>query len=507
MGNRSVRRLTAVAAVVALVLLVSPAVADAVTRYAAPGGTAADTVCISPNAPKCSIGAAAGGPDVLPADEAVILPGTYFETAGDLGGDSGTLPATVEATAGNVHGAPGAARPVIVLDSTAASPNNNFFGAFFVGGTLSDVEIDTGPGSTAFDALSQTGSSSLVDRVIVRSNVPNGFACNQAQGTIRDSACLSTGSGGIALGASTFIGGTFTVNVRNVTAVSTGSGSYGLNYFYGTSSPPVGPTITISAKGVIAQGVTQDVLVKSTGQGSTVTMNLDHSDFDTSGVQQISNGVASVTAPGTGGPNFNITDGPLLAADGFHELAGSPTINVGATDGNSGTQDIDGQDRSIHGSDIGADELGDPVMAAVTCSPTSVAVGSTTTCTATVTDSQAVPSTPLGTVGFSADTAGGSFGSGGACTLMQVVLGQSSCQVTYSPGAVGSGTHILTGAYSGDTKHDPSQGSSPLTVTSLPTAGQGPGTGPGATQGTGTKKCKKHKHHAVAAKKCKKKRR
>ena len=57
-------------------LLAVPAVAGATTRYAAPGGTASDMVCITPGAPKCSIGAAAGGPDVVAADEAVILPGT-----------------------------------------------------------------------------------------------------------------------------------------------------------------------------------------------------------------------------------------------------------------------------------------------------------------------------------------------------------------------------------------------------------------------------------------------
>jgi hypothetical protein len=280
-------------------------------------------------------------------------------------------------------------------------------------------------------------------------------------------------------------------------------------YFYGTASPPVGPTITVSAKSLIAQGIGQDVLVKSTGQGSTVTMNLDHSDFDTSSAQQISMGVASVTAPGTGGPNFNVTDSPLLAADGYHQLTGSPTINAGATDGSSGAQDIDGQNRSIHAADIGADELGDPATTEVACSPQAALISETTTCTATVTDQVGGNGTPNGSVSFSSDTGGGTFGSGGACTLVMVVMGQSSCQVTYTPGVVGSGTHLLTGSYSGDTKWDPSQGTTALSVSAPPTqTGTGIGTGPGTTQTTPKKKCKKRKkHRAAAAKKCKKRKR
>jgi hypothetical protein len=33
-------------------------------------------------------------------------------------------------------------------------------------------------------------------------------------------------------------------------------------------------------------------------------------------------------------------------------------------------------------------------------------------------------------------------------------MGQSSCQVTYSAGSGGSGTHDITAAYGGDTIHD-----------------------------------------------------
>jgi Big-like domain-containing protein len=477
--------------------LVLPGAASATTRYAAPGGTADDTVCVTPEAPKCSIGAAAGGPNVVGTDEAVILPGAYSEVAGDLAGDAGTLDNTVEVRAGTVHGPGGRTKPLIVLDSTAASPNNNFFGAFSLGaGTLSDIEITTGPGSTASNGLSQTGSST-VDRVIARSAVPNAITCNQSQGVIRNSVCLSSGSGGSALGASTFIGGTFTVNVRNVTAIAEGSGSSGVFYFYATASPPTGPTITVSAKGLIAQGAAQDVRVRASATGTSVTMNLDHSDYDTAIDEDLSGGVASVTAPGTG--TGNITGAPMLAADGYHQVAGSPTINAGATDGNSGTQDIDGQLRQIGlaGPDIGADEFAVAAPTSVECAPSSLPTGSPAACTATV---STVVETLTGSVSF-ASNAGGSFNAT-SCTLTGGLLSKQ-CDVTYTPTSVGN--HQITASYSGDAAHDPSEG------TTLVTAIQ-PVTPPTTSPVTPPKKkkCKKKKKKratAAAKKKCKKKKR
>jgi hypothetical protein len=475
-------------------LLALPALASAVTRYAAPGGTAADTVCITPDAPKCSIGAAAGGPDVVGADEAVILPGSYSDTAGDLDGDTGNpTDHVVQPTASSVHGAAGQPRPVVTLNT------DTFYGAFLLGGpvTLSDVEIVT---STSTSDLSTFGgtSSSIVDRVIARSSKDNAIVCNVAGGTIRDSACLSSGSGGTGLGASTFIGGTFTTNVRNVTAVATGTSSFGAFYFFATASPPVGPTITISAKSLIAQGTGQDVRVRASGTGTTVTMNLDHSDYDTAIDEDISGGSASVTAPGTG--TGNITAAPMLTADGYHELTGSQTINAGATDGFSGTQDIDGQLRQIGlaSPDIGADEFAPPATTTIACDPGSVQPGSPTTCTATVT---AVAETVTGTVAFASGSPG-TFAPA-SCTLSGGLLSKT-CAVSYLPTAVG--THQITASYSGDPSHDPSEGTTSVAVASPPGAGGG---SMAPAPGTSKKKCKKKKHRrsATAAKQCKKKRR
>ncbi len=84
------------------------------------------------------------------------------------------------------------------------------------------------------------------------------------------------------------------------------------------------------------------------------------------------------------------------------------------------------------------------------CEPQEVPVNSPTTCTATVTDTgSGAPTMPTGEIDFSSDN-GGSF-SENPCTLSD-----GSCEVTYTPKAVGSGIHDLTASYNGDNTDSPS---------------------------------------------------
>ena len=453
MSRRS-RRTTLAATAVVAVGLATAASASAVTRYAAPGGTQTPAGCTSPAGPYCSIGTAAGGTGVVLADEAVILPGDYSDTAGDLNGDTGNpTDGTVQTTAGSVHGVVGEPRPVVTIDNAA-----NAFGAFSVAqSTLSHVTIDTAAANVNF-SVSGTG---VIDGVIALNskNGSNVLACNQSNGTVRNTVCLTSGSGATALGASLGAAGTFSPQVRGVTAVSTGANSFGMQYFYSTFSPPMAPTVTVTAKSVIAQGTQVDVRARATVAPTSVTINLDHSNFDTSDTSTATGGVASVTAPGT---NFNVVVPALLAADGYHQLAGSPTINAGITDGSSGTTDIDGQGRQIgiQPADIGADERGVQTTTSVSCIPASVTVGSPTTCTATV---AAAAEFILGTVSFGSSAAGAF--SASTCSVSGMSP-QTQCSVTFTPSAAAS--HSITGTYSGGPNHDGSQGSGALTATDPP---------------------------------------
>ena len=83
---------------------------------------------------------------------------------------------------------------------------------------------------------------------------------------------------------------------------------------------------------------------------------------------------------------------------------------------------------------------------------------------------------PTGDVAFSSGGTG-AFSGGGACTLAFVSDSIGSCQVTYTPAAVGTGTHQITASYPGGTAHEASQGSAALGVTPPGEPGPGPGTG------------------------------
>jgi hypothetical protein len=98
------------------------------------------------------------------------------------------------------------------------------------------------------------------------------------------------------------------------------------------------------------------------------------------------------------------------------------------------------------------------------CNPASVATGVASSCTATVTDTNAgTVSTPTGTVGFSSNGSG-AFSPATSCTLAaSATTGVASCTVTYTPTT--TGTQTITGAYGGDTTHAPSSGGTSLSVT------------------------------------------
>jgi hypothetical protein len=102
----------------------------------------------------------------------------------------------------------------------------------------------------------------------------------------------------------------------------------------------------------------------------------------------------------------------------------------------------------------------------VGCTPPSMTLGGATTCTATVTDTDvSTKVTPQGAVGFVSDGAG-SF-SATSCSLSGTG-GQASCSVTYTPSAVGVGTHNVSASFAGDSAHTGSGGSGVVAVAEPP---------------------------------------
>jgi hypothetical protein len=455
-----------------LSLAIGAGTASAATRYAAPGGTATDGVCITPQAAPCSIRNAAAGPNVVPADEAVIAPGEY--TDADLDSDNDGDADSVFPKAGNVHGVAGLPRPRITLTT------NLSFGAFNVeaGDRVSHIEVVTGVSTRNFAIR-----GGVLEGVVARSSRQDALVCEHVpSGTtaiIRDSYCLSTGSGSRAVGAGigTF-NATHTAVLRNVTAVATGANSAGVNYVV------FGPADwDVDAKALLAQGTKADV---AAGAGNAdvdfVLANSNYSTVDTSFIQN--GGTADVTPLGTAG---NQTAEPSLAADGIHQLGDSPTIDAGGTvDQRSGTADIDGRLRTIGGAtDIGADEFEHPTTTEVECTPGPLTAGSDQTeCEVTVTDTFANPIVPTGEVTVSSDSPG-QFSPEEVCVLAQRTPSQATCSVIYSPQQAAPGTHTLEAFYPGYTPHATSKDQTDVEVLAPPVTKPidkgGEGTGATAT--------------------------
>ena len=116
--------------------------------------------------------------------------------------------------------------------------------------------------------------------------------------------------------------------------------------------------------------------------------------------------------------------------------------------------------------------MADSTSSVVTCSPNTVTAGGSTTCTATVTDTEPSGQTaPTGKVSFTS-SGPGAFSPGIACTLAPASSSSASCSVTYTPSANASAVRSdsITANYNGDSAHATSSGSTNVTVLSLPSS-------------------------------------
>jgi hypothetical protein len=289
-------------------------------RFASPTGTAAQD-CLTP-ATACNIekavNVAVGG------DQVFLASGTYT-TATPLINAGGI---SVRGTAGQ--------RPVI---TTTATHGLFLFGP---GVTVSDLEV-VHSGTTV--GLGVFSADSVTEHVVVRSS--GSVACSLGiQGVGRDSLCVATGAGGVALDASFGGGGAnFTGSVRNITAVATGPGGIG----YRSMVNGAATTLTVDARNLIASGDTD--VVREATVGATVNLALQGSNYQT--VTQA--GPGSLTAPGSG---TNQTAEPVFADTmSYHQAPASPTVDAGTADPLLGSTDLDGEARVRgKGPDIGADE-------------------------------------------------------------------------------------------------------------------------------------------------------
>lgn len=319
------RRLLVVSALVAGALVAQAGLASpgqaAAPRYASTTGSG--TACTS-TAP-CDIVTAV---NLAPSStEVIIASGTYNLGATGLANSQSSV---------NVHGTAGQPRPVINSD---ASPALAMLGT---GARVADLTINQNGGSFGLQVFA-TGI--LVERLEVHSSAVDACAIGYS-GLVRDLLCVSSAAGGAALEDS-WGGGTGVLTLRNVTAIATGAGSYGIL----ANSTSSGTNLDVSARNVIASGVLADIGSGETGTNSESDVILSYSNYDK--IEELGGGnasnVGSVSTNQTALPSF-------LDATLYHQAQNSPTVDKGTTD-NVGTADLDGQPRRLGAApDIGADE-------------------------------------------------------------------------------------------------------------------------------------------------------
>lgn len=310
-------------ALVAQAGLASPARAAAV-RYAAPGGTGATCSAAAP----CSIETAVNG--ASSGDEVVIAPGTYT-TATSLSRNVSNL---------KIHGAAGQPRPVI--NSSAGRAID--IGQSGRGTRISDLTIVHTGGEYGLNVFAK---STLIERVSVTSS--GAVACSPGiSGMLRDSVCVTSAANGIAVDDS-WSGDVGLLNLRNVTAIATGTGSYGIRADASGSNT----NLDVDARNVIASGVAADVRSTRSGTSSDSDVSMRTSNYN----QVFELGGGDVTNVGSN--STNQTAAPLfLDTTTYRQAPGSPTIDKGATYSDIGTADPEGQARVMGAAtDIGADEF------------------------------------------------------------------------------------------------------------------------------------------------------
>jgi hypothetical protein len=334
----------------ALACAVAPAEASAAQRFAAPDAANHGGACTQsdpcPLAPAVS-GAGSG-------DEVIVEPGSYTIT-GNLNPHGGV----------NLHGVAGQPAPVIVGSPALGGDNAVSVSA---GSSISHLAIQAQApdqsalaldGATGDDlVLSATGDAPLDnDNDAPAAAVVTGSPSPGTPSVLRDTVAWTTGTytNAVSVGASQG-NSAAAVDLVNVTAIASGAGSLGVVAY----APQNG---SVTSTNVIARGPAGDLY------SATVPIAVSYSDFR----HAASAGFTDDGNNTEGNPQF--VD---VAHQDFHEAAGSPTIDAGATVAQSGSSDPDGNPRVLGSApDMGAYESAAPTTAGDTPTPTPTS-GSTT---------------------------------------------------------------------------------------------------------------------------------
>jgi hypothetical protein len=333
----------------AVLMLAGPAVG--ITRFASPTGAGASPCA---QATPCPIITAVN--EAQAGDLVHLLPGNYATT--------GTLLGLVSDLTIEGEGTPG---PLITY-----TPANVTFPAMQILGarwTLRNIRL-TGTANTPILVNAVAGLGGLVDHVELR-NLGTQDALIANSVTIRDSVIVASPT---ATTRAAVLDGTVTGSTIIANNLPT-SHAIRVN---GDNVP--GNTANLTIRNSILRGGTADVELFGDFAGRIANVDIDYSAFRPGGIVKagMSQGGLNITQ----GPH-NVTAAPLLVnlagGSDVHQLAGSPTIDVGDPAAAAGsTGDIDGDLRIIGSApDIGADEVLTKPVATIGTATNVTATGAT----------------------------------------------------------------------------------------------------------------------------------
>lgn len=294
-------------------------------RWASPTGTAVSGC--SEDDP-CDIVSAIND---APATSVVhVEPGTYGSAAS---------PMTTQLEADNpitIEAATPTDPPVIISNAAGGSALITYHS------TVSDLVIMSSAPTAGLYLL----DSSSATRVATFASLGAYGACAVDNSTLTDSVCSQTADRAAAIGLTSSGAGTTTGTFANVTAVSTGEHSSGVD-----TSVSDGRSLDLSFTNSILQGKQHDVHASATN-GASSTVSTDHSLYRPTTVA-----TTGATVNGSASDVLGKAKFANLTARDFHEKHTSPSIDAGGTAPSDDT-DLAGNPRTLGAAvDIGAYEF------------------------------------------------------------------------------------------------------------------------------------------------------
>ena len=350
---------------------------------------------------------------------------------------------------------------VVVNDSPVASGSASI--TYTPPPFSTSTAVSCSPNPVAIDALA-TCTATVTDTEAGITSTPTGTvsftAAPTGSGSFSANQCTLSGSG-----ASARCSVTYTPSGLGTAGRQTITGGYGGDSVHSPSSGSASLGVDLrSAKTTVGCSPNPAAV----GQQAMCSVTVTDTSAGTASTPTGSVGLSSDGAGSFGG-------GPCTLSETSPGVAGcSVTYTPSALPMNGNAQTITAQyggDAKHAGNilSIGFTFLGvfapRSTQTSVSCAPGTLAVGGSSTCTATVTDTDAGTAiTPAGTVSFGS-SGPGSF-AGSTCTLAQASPGVASCSVTYSPGASGVPTRAdtITATYAPDPTHTASSGTATVTV-------------------------------------------